>query len=438
MTLKSTGEMKTDNRHDSSQHNHNLILITNHFPFGTGESFLESEIEYLTGAFDKVIVLARDVTSRNRREGKGGFEYHRINPQSNLGEKLIVLVLYCKHLKKVIHYISEEIAYLKKKNKSLSWGIIKVMVHDMTKALTTAFHIDRIIRRHRLTGVVTLYSYWLTSSALSTIFVTRKQISIKRIARAHGGDVYESRSKFEYLSYRPALAGELDRIFTVSENAATHLKNNIPSVYAPAIQVSRLGTKRQATHPLDKNTSREILLVSCSFILPVKRIHLIIDALACIEAPNILWIHFGDGPLMEQLMNQAREKLSKKTSVRHQFKGYRSNEDILKFYHENYVDLFLNASSSEGIPVTMMEAQSFGIPIVAPAVGGIPEIVSAANGRLFSVNDNPEQIAHVIQEILSLPRSAYQQLRDNAFRNWATQYNAEKNFPTFVAEVLSL
>lgn len=425
-------------KRDLNQQPQNLILITNHFPFGTGESFIESEIEYLTEAFDKVIVLTRNVTSKDRRENKGGFLYHRINPQSSITEKLITLTLYCKHLKKIIRLISLEIRHLRKENKTFSWGIAKVMLHDMTKALATAFHIDRIIHEHQLTGTVILYSYWLTSSALATSFVNRKQIIIKRLSRAHGGDVYEFRSKLSYLSYRPAMAKELNRIFTVSENAARHLKDNIPSANSTTIEVARLGTKRQIANLAQKNSSNEFLLVSCSFLLPVKRIHLIIDALARTENFNISWIHIGDGALMEELVNRAREKLSLKSTIRYQFIGHLSNENILKFYRNNFVDLFINTSSSEGIPVTMMEAQSFGIPIVAPAVGGIPEIVSRENGKLFSVTDTPDQIASAIQHILSLPASAYQQIRINAFRNWEAQYNAEKNFPTFVSKILAL
>src|SRR4051812_30808566 len=100
----------------------------------------------------------------------------------------------------------------------------------------------------------------------------------------------------------------------------------------------------------------------------------------------------------------------------------------MKFYSENFVHLFLNTSSSEGIPVSIMEAQSFGIPVMAPQVGGIPEIVSDENGKLFKPDSNPEQIAAAVSEMLALQPDQYQKLRLNAFSNWETHYNAEKNF----------
>jgi colanic acid/amylovoran biosynthesis glycosyltransferase len=62
--------------------------------------------------------------------------------------------------------------------------------------------------------------------------------------------------------------------------------------------------------------------------------------------------------------------------------GNVENSKILDFYSENYVDLFINFSEFEGVPVSIMEAQSAGIPVLATKVGGTSEIVSSDNGFL--------------------------------------------------------
>ena len=49
----------------------------------------------------------------------------------------------------------------------------------------------------------------------------------------------------------------------------------------------------------------------------------------------------------------------------------------------NDFDLFVNMSLSEGIPVSIMEAISFGIPIIATNVGGNAEIVNDETGVLI-------------------------------------------------------
>ena len=58
------------------------------------------------------------------------------------------------------------------------------------------------------------------------------------------------------------------------------------------------------------------------------------------------WIHFGDGPLMKEIKTLSNTKLK---NISFEFKGNRSNTEILDYYSENFIDLFINLSSSEGI-----------------------------------------------------------------------------------------
>jgi glycosyltransferase involved in cell wall biosynthesis len=400
------------------------------------ESFLEGEIEYLTSAFDKVIVLTRDVTSVGRRKPNSDLVVYRLNPESNLREKLHSLALYFRNRTKVAAFLREERKFIHSKYGRIPAAIIKKMVHDLTKALITANHLESIIRKENLKNV-TLYSYWLTSSALSTAFVSAPGVEITRLSRAHGGDVYETRNPLKYLSFRKTLIKELDAVFTISEDAKKHLEMYTGSLESN-IKVSRLGTHRMESDSPMKPPGNTFHIVSCSFLVPVKRVHLLIEALATINAQNIRWTHIGDGPLMKEITDLAQVKLGHKTNVQFSFPGALPNETLMDFYRQNWVDLFVNTSSSEGIPVTMMEAQSFGIPIVAPAVGGIPEIVSSETGRLFPVDASPADIAGVITSVLMLDQEAVTAMRGNAFRNWSLKYNAERNFPTFVAEIAGL
>jgi glycosyltransferase involved in cell wall biosynthesis len=58
-------------------------------------------------------------------------------------------------------------------------------------------------------------------------------------------------------------------------------------------------------------------------------------------------------------------------------------------------DLFVLASDHEGLPVTVMEALTLGVPVVAPAVGGLSEVVSPDNGILTRAGD-PAALADAI------------------------------------------
>lgn len=58
-------------------------------------------------------------------------------------------------------------------------------------------------------------------------------------------------------------------------------------------------------------------------------------------------------------------------NVAYNFVEYLNNEEVYTFYRNNRVDVFLNVSESEGVPVSIMEAMSCHIPTIAPDVGGM-------------------------------------------------------------------
>ena len=414
-----------------------LILITNHFPFGKAESFLETEINFLTKSFSSVIVLARNVESQEIRNADGNFKYHRLNPKSNIGELLMTSWNCLSHFGQFMNCVSEELGFLKKQKRKITFPIFRKLLHDLFKGFTTSYHIKRLIRLHQLQGTVTLYSYWLNTSAVGVALTKSKNVTLKKISRAHGSDIYQELHPSNYLSLRCSLLKRLDSVFTISNYGTSYLKS-MGLAFGDKIKVSKLGTLNMGSAP-QKKSGDPFVLISCSFISPLKRIHMIIESLALIsDTYPVRWIHIGDGDSRKDLEQLAAEKLSSKKNIEHRFMGSLKNQELLNFYSKNFVDLFISASSSEGIPVSMMEAQSFGIPIITSHVGGTGEIVSNENGRLFPADATPEKIASVIEEILRMPGENYQHLRENAFKNWQTQYNAERNYSTFVAEILRL
>ena len=77
-----------------------------------------------------------------------------------------------------------------------------------------------------------------------------------------------------------------------------------------------------------------------------------------------------------------------------------SNQQIIDFYAKTPLDLFINVSESEGIPVSIMEAMSFGIPAIATNVGGTNEIVNQKNGYLIDSESTSEEISNYINNFL--------------------------------------
>lgn len=110
-------------------------------------------------------------------------------------------------------------------------------------------------------------------------------------------------------------------------------------------------------------------VVSCSHVIPLKRVPLIIEGLARITDMEICWTHFGTGSHYGETVKYAEELLGGLKNISYEMPGFVAVEEIMRFYAENCVDCFLTTSSTEGSPVSVQEAMSFGIPIIATEVG---------------------------------------------------------------------
>jgi glycosyltransferase involved in cell wall biosynthesis len=180
-------------------------------------------------------------------------------------------------------------------------------------------------------------------------------------------------------------------------------------------------------------------LVSCSRFVAVKRVDRILAGIdrAARRRPDlhIEWHHFGDGELRESIACQARTTLPANAVA--ELAGYSSRSDLLNFYRSHPIDAFLNASESEGTPIAIMEAVSCGIPVIATAVGGNPEIVSDENGVLVGPEGSPEEIADAVLYLIDDPAAASAK-RVGSRSVWATRYDAHANYRAFAARLCAI
>lgn len=119
----------------------------------------------------------------------------------------------------------------------------------------------------------------------------------------------------------------------------------------------------------------------------------------------IQFVFGGDGPLLEEMKSLVlKEKLEKNI----EFIGY--VEDIDAFF--NGIDGYLSTSYYEGLPYSVVEAASFGIPLFLSDVIGHNEMIKG-NGMLFDLHENNSQIAESILEIIERKEIAEAQGRES-------------------------
>ena len=143
---------------------------------------------------------------------------------------------------------------------------------------------------------------------------------------------------------------------------------------------------------------------------------------------DIKWIHFGDGEQMKEL-----KKIIKKfpNNIKVDLMGWVDNKSVLEYYKNHSVDLFINFSFQEGIPVSIMEALSFGIPVLAYDIYALHEIINSHNGVLLNQNANKESIAKELKK--ALKRSF---IKEKIKLNWKENYSAKENYSRFIEKYL--
>jgi glycosyltransferase involved in cell wall biosynthesis len=276
------------------------------------------------------------------------------------------------------------------------------------------------------------YAFWF----YDCIYLARlKQLGIAKnvYVRAHGGDLFEDRSSLSgKVLYRHYQLKYINRVFSVSEAGANYLKGKYPA-FAGKISTLYLGSfYHDFLNPLIED---HFTIVSCAKIRDVKRIHLIAEALQSIDF-NCTWYHIGDENLSAEndesipMYLNAKQALKLKSNIVFKPLGALSNSEVYEFYKETPVNLFISVSASEGIPVSMMEAISFGIPVISSNVGGCNEIVNDNSGVLIPADSIPETIAHCIEEFRKSNKNTII-FRKTVKEFWKNTFDANANYDVF-------
>lgn len=130
------------------------------------------------------------------------------------------------------------------------------------------------------------------------------------------------------------------------------------------------------SHKRYKYKARVFKIGCAARLVTEKSLDILIKAIADIDTVE-LYIA-GDGPEKQNLHNLVQE-LDLSTKVK--FVGY--TDDMVAFY--NQLDLFVLTSSNEGLPLSILEAQSCNVPVVCSDVGAVNEGVCKQTGHLIKL-----------------------------------------------------
>lgn len=388
--------------------------------------FFLNEIDYIKKEFDEVFVITYDgnMVKQNRIAQKNNIRYKKISCFLDFykGAVGFILWLFSKQVRDEIKIVCDNGFNVKKLLYIFYYGLFSCIASSIIKKETKSFD-----------GNVVLYSYWLSKGAY-TIARNKKIPNVKYVvSRAHGYDLYEERNSLNYLPFREYINQKLDCIAFISQTGCDYFQHRWNSTGTTAhkrvipLGVSKYNWIKQVAH------SDKIVIASCSACIEIKRLDLIYKFVNCLNemtTKKIVWIHIGDGPLLDQYC-----KMRFDSNVEIHFLGYIDNQKIRRVYSKNNVDYFINMSDSEGIPVSIMEAMSCGIPCIARNVGGNSEIITSDNGLIIDNKTINDEILkkYAILLLNSIENNEkYRKLSTEAYCKWNKEYNSKINYAKFI------
>jgi len=139
-----------------------------------------------------------------------------------------------------------------------------------------------------------------------------------------------------------------------------------------------------------RNSPHRVL--SVARLVPLKRLERALETISL--TADVTYQIAGDGPLSQELKNYA-ERLG--IADRTTFLG--NVFDIKPIFAE--ADVFLNTSDNEGLPMSVLEAQAAGIPVVGPRIGGMRSAVSDSKSGILYDGYDPQVISDCLKKVLS-------------------------------------
>jgi glycosyltransferase involved in cell wall biosynthesis len=387
-----------------------LYLFTSRFPYGNSETFIYIELQYLVRYFDKVYLVPEIVTDKNT--------------SFILPENCIVLdtspkqnrLSFFIHFFSVVKFFVQE---LRKSNKKARFHNIRGITSIITSAISRGCNLRKFLDQYSHNYY---YSYWLNSWGLSLTYLKEQGDIKKFICRAHGYDLYSYRYD---LPFRKIIFNNCDAIFTVSKDGLCHLiKNFSKHLQNCYVGVKYLGCNDNGINPY----SNKHVVVSCSSVDNNKRVSLILETFKFVNS-YVEWHHFGDGPELSYL-SEISKSLPNNVTVF--FHGWVTNDKVHEFYKSHHVSFFINLSKHEGLPYSMIEALSYGIPIIGTKAGGTEEIINVETGFLLGNEVRPQELGELIDKVLENKNI---HLRKSARNFYFNNFTAQKNYQEFIYKI---
>lgn len=401
-----------------------ILLATENFPYGGGEkNFVLPELARLAKEYDVTVISHAD--EKRIAEGQEGIRLPDgvrmvTHPRPHLTRR--------DKLRALFGFLTdrdgrEELREIMRDRKERGTRLYQSLAF-YAQALAD----QRLLEKSGLLSEkeeILYYSFWYDYYCYSMVREKRKYHGVRIISRTHGRDLYHERVPGGRQPFRAQMERGMEGIVFACAYGRDYYDRCVKSRAFPSekLYVRRLGTEPAARF-MPPHEDGPWQLLSCSNVIPLKRIERIIDGLSLIDGISVCWTHIGDGGSMETVRAYAGEKLGKKDNISYTFAGYM--EDVDAWYRRKQVDCFITTSSTEGgCPVSVQEAMSYGIPVICTDVGGITEMLDG-NGILLSADPRAAEVAEAVCRICGGQKEEQMRMKERSLFLWEEMFSAQK------------
>jgi glycosyltransferase involved in cell wall biosynthesis len=233
-------------------------------------------------------------------------------------------------------------------------------------------------------------------------WLAARQVGIPVVSISHGWTAVTLKVRFNEILDRLVLHG-MDRVVCVSEGQAVKVRR--AGVAPNRVVVIRNAVGRESFQEPDSRYRQEMLgmfpLAPCLLVgaagrlSPEKGFDQLVEAARVVLKSHLAAgvVLFGEGPMREALTRRVAEY---GLGERFVFAGFHGD---LEKYLPN-LDVFVQPSFTEGLPVAVLEASAAGLPVVATAVGGTPEVVADEITGFLVPAGRPDALAETVGKLL--------------------------------------
>ena len=385
---------------------------------GKPDPFFLQELPWLRGTFDRVVLCG----------ASGIAEIEENEPTAILCKQPGFAALRAALAAPFCRLFWEECGRLKTAGKLTIRNLLKLLGFTI-RGKKLNYWMERFVDEREQT---TLYAYWMSYDGFAAALCKKNHPAMRAIARAHAFDIDVARNEMNPFLMKRFMAETLDMIYPISEYARDQLFSyvHIPQEKINVVMVGSSGTADGSRFPAPRFRDNVFHLVSCSSLIAVKDIPRLIDALANWNDGKLEWTHIGGGTEEAAVRAYAEQKLQSHPFVAYSFTGALTPMRVRRLYAETPFDAFVNTSVSEGIPVTFMEALQAGIPVVAPQIGGIPELIDDTVGVLFSRDGGADAVQNALRAIKRQTAEEAERMRAAARERWIKRCAIDRLLPT--------